>query len=206
MKKLGRLGKLLKLPTLLSLWLYFCISNRISISGGFNGNKTTRKEEITVKEGFILQHVDGSGLSGSGDYGIDRRSKDAPVIRELLDEALGARRRKALGISDSEEPPGQGTAETLHTIQTLLLRLIKREELLLRNQRVGTQASTRNLCRSAHRQGLAWEELIERPLMQKGRTKQALTNYFDMKTRYAKEHAIEFWNRKSKEGRSRECR
>jgi len=34
--------------------------------------------------------------------------KDAPVIRELLDEALGARRRKALGISDSEEPPGQG--------------------------------------------------------------------------------------------------
>ncbi len=42
--------------------------------------------------------------------------KDAPVIRELLDEALGARRRKALGIPASEEPPGQGTAETLHTI------------------------------------------------------------------------------------------
>src|SRR5438094_3855468 len=50
--------------------------------------------------------------------------KDAPVIRELLDEALGARRRKARGITDSEEPPGQGTAETLHTIQTLLLKLI----------------------------------------------------------------------------------
>ena len=33
--------------------------------------------------------------------------KDAPVIRELLDEALSARRRKALGITDSEEPPGQ---------------------------------------------------------------------------------------------------
>jgi hypothetical protein len=31
--------------------------------------------------------------------------KGAPVIRELLDEALGARRRKALGITDSEEPP-----------------------------------------------------------------------------------------------------
>jgi len=41
--------------------------------------------------------------------------KDAPVIRELLDEALGARRRKALGFTDSKEPPGQGTAETLHT-------------------------------------------------------------------------------------------
>ena len=33
-------------------------------------------------------------------------TKDAPVIRVLLDEALGARRRKALGISDSEEPLG----------------------------------------------------------------------------------------------------
>ena len=33
--------------------------------------------------------------------------KDAPVIRELLDEALAARRRKAAGITDSEEPPGQ---------------------------------------------------------------------------------------------------
>ncbi len=55
--------------------------------------------------------------------------KDAPVIRELLDEALGARRRKALGMTDSEEPPGQGTAETLHTLQTLLLKLIRRGEM-----------------------------------------------------------------------------
>jgi hypothetical protein len=29
--------------------------------------------------------------------------KDAPVIRELLDEMLGARRRKALGSTDSDE-------------------------------------------------------------------------------------------------------
>ncbi len=68
--------------------------------------------------------------------------------------SAGRARRKALGITDSEEPPGQGTAETLHTIQTLLLRLIKREDLLFRNQRVGTQASTGNLCRSAHREGV----------------------------------------------------
>ena len=40
--------------------------------------------------------------------------KDAPVIRELLDEALAARRRKAAGITDSEESPGQEISETLH--------------------------------------------------------------------------------------------
>ena len=51
--------------------------------------------------------------------------KDAPVIRELLDEALSARRRKAVGITDSDEPPGQEISETLHTLQTLLLKLIR---------------------------------------------------------------------------------
>src|ERR1044072_9837461 len=63
--------------------------------------------------------------------------KDAPVIRELLDEALGVRRRKDLGITDSEEPPGQGTAETLHTIPTLLLKLIRRDATRIRGQNVG---------------------------------------------------------------------
>ena len=55
--------------------------------------------------------------------------KDAPVIRELLDEALGARRRKAMGIADWEEPPSQGKDETLNTIQVLLLKLLKHEAI-----------------------------------------------------------------------------
>lgn len=63
--------------------------------------------------------------------------KDAPVIRELLDEALSARRRKAVGITDWEEPPQQEITETLHTLQTLLLKLIKREELVFARQTVG---------------------------------------------------------------------
>src|ERR1041384_120655 len=62
--------------------------------------------------------------------------KDAPVIRELLDEALAARRRKAAGIIDSEEPPGQEISETLHTLQTLMLKLIQREELVFKRQNV----------------------------------------------------------------------
>ena len=125
--------------------------------------------------------------------------KDAPVIRELLDEALGARRRKQAGIYNSEEPPGQGTAETLHTLQTLLLRLIRHEDLLLRNQRVGTKLLLETFVEARTGRALAWEELIERPLMQKGRTEQDLTNYFDMKTRYAKEYALELLEKLEKE-------
>ena len=71
--------------------------------------------------------------------------KDAPVIRELLDEALGARRRKALGMYDSEEPPGQGTAETLHTLQTLLLKLIRHEDYCSAIKRLGSSFSLKRL-------------------------------------------------------------
>lgn len=125
--------------------------------------------------------------------------KDAPVIRELLDEALGARRRKALGITDSEEPPGQEIRETLHTLQTLLLRLIGHEDLLLRNQKVGIKLLLATFVEARTGRALAWEELVATPLKQKGRTNQDLDNYFDMKTRYAKEHAVELWEKFKKE-------
>lgn len=125
--------------------------------------------------------------------------KDAPVIRELLDEALGARRRKAAGIYDSQEPPGQGTAETLHTLQTLLLKLIRYEDSLLRNQRVGIKLLLETFVEARTGRALAWEELVATPLKQKGRTNEDLTNYFDMKTRYAKEHAVELLEKIKKE-------
>ena len=125
--------------------------------------------------------------------------KDAPLIRELLDEALAARRRKAAGIYDSEEPPGQGTEETLHTLQTLLLRLIGHEDLLLRNQRVGIKLQLETFVEARTGRALAWEELVATPLKQKGRTNQDLSNYFDMKTRYAKEHAVELLEKIKKE-------
>ena len=125
--------------------------------------------------------------------------KDAPVIRELLDEALGARRRKALGITDSEEPPGQGTAETLHTLQTLLLKLIRHEDLVFRNQRVGFKVLLETLVEARAGRDIAWDELVRRPLLDKGRTAQDLSNYFDMKTHYAKEYADELLKKIKKE-------
>ena len=63
--------------------------------------------------------------------------KDAPVIRELLDEALIARRRKSTGTYDSEPAVGQEIRETLHTIQSLLLKLISGEELIFLDQNIG---------------------------------------------------------------------
>lgn len=114
--------------------------------------------------------------------------KDAPVIRELLDEALGARRRKALGITDSEEPPGQETAETLHTLQTLLLRLIKREDAVFRRQSLGLKLQRETLIEARAGREVSFEYLVEIPWREKGKTKETMSNFFDLKTRNVNEH------------------
>lgn len=114
--------------------------------------------------------------------------KDAPVIRELLDEALGARRRKALGITDSYEPPGQGTAETLHTLQTLLLKVIRHAETNHLNQSLGLKMLRETLIEARAGREVSFEYLVEIPWMEKGKSKETMSNFFDMKTRYVKEH------------------
>jgi hypothetical protein len=114
--------------------------------------------------------------------------KDAPVIRELLDEALGARRRKAQGITDSQEPLGQGTAETLHTIQTLLLKLIKRGELVFRRQTVDFKLLREAVIEARAGREVAFEELVAQDFMEKGHTRESINNYFDMKTGIAREY------------------
>ena len=114
--------------------------------------------------------------------------KDAPLIRELMDEALGARRRKAAGITNSEEPPGQEITETLHTLQTLLLKLIRREELVFGRQNVGLSLLREAVIESRAGREIVFEELVKIPWMEKGKTAETMANYFDMKTRYVGEY------------------
>ncbi|HVS80413.1 MAG TPA: hypothetical protein VHE60_01605 [Pyrinomonadaceae bacterium] len=114
--------------------------------------------------------------------------KDAPVIRELLDEALGARRRKALGITDSEEPPGQGTAATLHTLQTMLLKLIKRDETNRLNQHLGLKMLRETLIEARAGREVYFEDIVEGPWLEKGKTRETMENYFELKTRHATKH------------------
>lgn len=114
--------------------------------------------------------------------------KDAPVIRELLDEALSARRRKAAGIIDREEPPGQETTETLHTLQTLLLKLIKREELVFSRQSIELRLLKEAVIEARSGREIVFEELVEKPWMAKGKSKETMTNFFDMKSGNAREY------------------
>ena len=114
--------------------------------------------------------------------------KDAPVIRELLDEALGARRRKALGIADWEEPPGQGKDETLNTIQVLLLKLLKREEVNRLNRNLGLRMLRETFIEARACRDVAYEEIVQKPWLEKGKTRETMNNYFELKTRNAVEY------------------
>jgi len=114
--------------------------------------------------------------------------KDAPLIRDLLDEALSARRRKQAGIYDSKERPGQEITETLHTLQTLLLKLVKREDLVFSLQRIGLRLLKEAVIEARSSREIVFEELVEKPWMAKGKSKETMTNFFDMKTRYVGEY------------------
>jgi hypothetical protein len=53
------------------------------------------------------------------------QKSEAPIIRDLIDEALAARRRKTSGNESAQQPPTQELTDSLHTIQVLLLKLIE---------------------------------------------------------------------------------
>src|SRR5918995_4456094 len=57
------------------------------------------------------------------------QTKEAPLVRQLVDEALAARRRKSVRPAEPDQPvPTQDITETLQTLQTLLLRMIGQGE------------------------------------------------------------------------------
>ena len=111
--------------------------------------------------------------------------KDAPVIRELLDEALGARRRKAIGIADWEEPPGQDDEETFNAISVLLLKLLKHEEKSFMVRDIGLLMLREILIETRACRDLVYEENVRKPWMEKGKTRETMDNFYEMNTRTA---------------------
>ena len=68
-----------------------------------------------------------------------------------------------------------GTAET-HTIQTLLLKLIGQEETVFRGQNIGIKLLQEALTEARASREVAFEELVEKPLMARGKSKETMSN------------------------------
>jgi hypothetical protein len=118
------------------------------------------------------------------------QESEAPVLRMLIDEALRARRRKVAGIESPEQPPpAQELAETLQTIQALLLRMIGQGQTAFRIQSLSLELLQETLAEvRAGRVGL-WEALAVPALRQQGRSAQDNANRFDAHTEDAKNFA-----------------
>jgi len=115
---------------------------------------------------------------------------EAPLVRQLVDEALAARRRKLVPLeTPAPIAPLQDGSEILETIQTLLLRIIGQGET---NYRIGS--ITLELLQEALSEARAarlglWDHLVARELTGRGNSNQEIAELFDAKTKQAQEFA-----------------
>ncbi len=73
---------------------------------------------------------------------------EAPLVRQLVDEALAARRRKLVPLeTPTQTPPLQEQSEILETIQTLLLRPFSFGSLVKARRSTVLEALAWNSCR-----------------------------------------------------------
>lgn len=118
------------------------------------------------------------------------QESEAPVLRMLIDEALRARRQKVARIESPDQPsPTQDLADSLQTIQALLLRMIGQEQTTFRIQSLSLELLQETLAEArAGRTGL-WEGLAVPALREKGRSTQETANLFDAHTEDGKDFA-----------------
>lgn len=117
-------------------------------------------------------------------------TKEAPLVRQLVDEALAARRRKLVHREEAEQPsPTQDVPETLQTIQTLLLRLIGQGRTIFRIESLNLELLQETLAEARAGEMRLWESLATPTLREKGKSIQDIARFFDKQTKEAKDFA-----------------
>lgn len=95
--------------------------------------------------------------------------RESPVLRILIDEALAARRRKTLNHTEPESAAASvDLAETLQTMQMLLLKLIRQGETTLRAQDITLMLAQENLAETMTGRKIVWNRLEVPSLLEAG--------------------------------------
>jgi len=116
--------------------------------------------------------------------------KEAPLVRQLVDEALAARRRKSVQRVEAEQPPStHDVSQTLQTIETLLLRLIGQGETTFRIQSVSLELLQETLAEAHAGKVSLWEFFLTSVLRDKGRSVGEIARLFDAQDSQAKSFA-----------------
>ncbi len=117
-------------------------------------------------------------------------TKEAQLVRVLLDEALSARRRKSVQSAEPEPPPPtQDISETLQTLQTLMLRMIGQEESTSQMQSVSLELIQEAVAEARSGKMNVWEFLVAPGLSAKGKSTGEIAQLFDVQNEDAKDYA-----------------
>ena len=118
------------------------------------------------------------------------QKSEAPIIRDLIDEALTARRRKTSAIeSTAQSTPTPEVTESLQTIQTLLLRLIEQGQTDFQIESLSLELLQETLAEArAGRMGL-WETLAVPALKAQGKGTQEIARLLENQSSEGKNFA-----------------
>ena len=115
---------------------------------------------------------------------------EAPVVRDLVDEALAARRRNGGPPQVFEQPAnGEAATEALNSLQTLLLRMIAEEETVGRIQGVTLELIQEGLAEARLGRKLTWSNLVIPALREKGMSAEEIERRFDAATEESRSYA-----------------
>jgi len=117
---------------------------------------------------------------------VGERNESA-LLRQLVDEALGARRKKSQSASLTEKPDNAGVR--LETIESLLMRLVRQEDISLRIEDVCLALLQDVLAESVATRRLLWESLVVPQLRDAGVDVNELQSRFDLATNRARDYA-----------------
>lgn len=114
--------------------------------------------------------------------------KEATVLRQLVDEALVARRLKEAGTDIEEASSTQGLAGMVETIQTILLKLVRQGDTILKMGDVNLALLQETLAESRAGRKFAWDRAVPE-MKEDGLGASEITKRFDRETAEAKRFA-----------------
>ena len=108
-----------------------------------------------------------------------RAQKEAPVLRQLLDESLAARRRK-FGRQEQEEQTATFNLEdALETIRVLATKLLRQSKTSLRAEGVNLGLLQETLAEVRAGRKCVWESLVVPSLRERGYSAEEISNLFE---------------------------
>ena len=118
-----------------------------------------------------------------------KAQKEAPVLRELLDEALGARRRKFVRQEQEEQTATFNLEDVLETIRVLAEKLLRDSKACLRVDGVNLGLLQETLAEARAGRNCVWDRLVVPSLRERGYSDEEISNLFDEDTARSEDFA-----------------